>query len=140
MTATLAPATGHLGLVYDGDCGICSAAVRWLRARDEHGAITFTPSYAVTDPRVLAAPTDDTIVVVRPDGAILLRARGVATALAHTRGVWRFIGRVGEVVLVVPPVRWLADLPYRAIAHNRRRLSARLVQWGWIDQACEVRR
>lgn len=108
-------------VVYDADCGVCQAAVAWVRPRDQRGAIDFLGDDAADLPAgVSREETEHTIVVL--DGVRkLVRAEGVARILRELRG-WSALG----AVLRVPGVRQLANLGYDAFARRRHRLSAAL--------------
>lgn len=103
---------------FDHDCGLCTHAMRWLRARC---AVTPVP---------LADGAAASALIVVIDGHQQTGASAVRTLLRRCRARrWRALG----LVLGVPPLTLVADLGYRAIAANRARISAAL---GW--SACEV--
>lgn len=111
---------------YDGGCGLCHASVRFLAARDRgpHPRFRFAPLHGPTFERLVRADVrerlPDSLVLLDARGAVHVRARAVALALARLGGGW---GLAGRALALVP--RPLADLGYRAVAASRKRLFAR---------------
>jgi predicted DCC family thiol-disulfide oxidoreductase YuxK len=108
-------------LVFDGDCGFCTASVNWLK-RWCRPAARFVPwqelelgAHGLTEAQVTRAvqwlPTSDST-------PIRSGAQAVARLLLRSRWPWRPIG----ALMMVPPISWLAALGYRVIAANRYRL------------------
>ncbi|MEV5709584.1 DUF393 domain-containing protein [Actinoallomurus sp. NPDC052274] len=114
-------------LVYDGDCGICTKAVRLVG------------DTAKADGRRLRVPADPEVVAFQDadlaalgttaeraayevlwieDGRVHGGAQAVARLLIEAGGCWRPLGLLGRV----PPFRWAAHGLYRLIANNRHRL------------------
>ena len=82
---------------YDGPCGLCSRAVRWLARRDRRRALAFAPLQGEEGAPYRAAAgmrgevdVPDTVVVVERTGG----AERVTTA---RRGGWRGPARSGRV-------------------------------------------
>ena len=115
-------------VLYDGVCGFCDGAVRWLLAHDPAGRLHFAPLQGETSawlrrehPEI---PTDhDTIVFVASAGGIsrvYLRSGAVWRACAELAGPWRRLAWL----------RWLprvlSDPFYRVFARNRYRWFGRL--------------
>jgi predicted DCC family thiol-disulfide oxidoreductase YuxK len=112
-------------VVYDAGCGLCTAAIGWLRSRDRSGILSFVPG---TDADALARLGVDaetasrTVVVVEPaSGRRWIRAEAVGRALRVAPGGW-----LPGSILRVRPLRFLADRIYDAVAARRHRISARL--------------
>ncbi|QWF82486.1 thiol-disulfide oxidoreductase DCC family protein [Amycolatopsis sp. CA-230715] len=117
-------------LVFDGDCGFCTRAVRWLFAKAKPAA------EAIRYQQLDLAAYDTTaeragheVLWIPLDGPISGGADGLARLLrtAKTRR-WRVAGRVLGAV----PVRWSARPVYRAVARNRHRLPGG-------TEACAIR-
>ncbi|MFE5399811.1 thiol-disulfide oxidoreductase DCC family protein [Streptomyces sp. NPDC056580] len=106
-------------LVYDGDCGFCTACVnlvrRWLRPPCDITARQWAELEAlgVSEERARYEA-----LWVTPDGAVYGGAQAVAKLLSSARGGWAVAG----AVLQLAPVRLLAHGVYRAVARNRHRL------------------
>lgn len=106
-------------LVYDGDCGFCTACVRvvrrWMRPdadavawQDaELGALGVTREHAAYE-----------VLWVTPAGRVYGGAHAVAKLLLRAGGGWSPLG----AVLLLPGVRWVARGVYRAVADRRGRL------------------
>lgn len=118
LAAHTPPAT----LLFDGDCGFCTAAARWLEARLRRGD--------GRDPGVVAWQGQDLdrlgvtaqrcareVVWVGPEST-QGGAAAFAAWLRHRGGVAGVLGRL----LAWPVVRQVAALAYRSIARNRHRL------------------
>ncbi|MGW7278100.1 thiol-disulfide oxidoreductase DCC family protein [Streptomyces sp. NPDC054844] len=106
-------------LVFDGDCGFCTAAVRvierWVRPRCE------TTPWQRADLAVLGVRKERArreVLWVTPTAAVHGGAQAVAKLLMSAGGGWRIVG----AVLTLPPVRWAAAGVYRLVADNRERL------------------
>ncbi len=105
-------------VVFDADCGFCFQVVRCLSRLDTAGHLTFVGNDAAELPAgVDRALTDETIVVLHPDGRRWLRARGFT-----------------EILRALPfgaTVAWLTRLPladslYDFVARRRTAISIRL--------------
>lgn len=112
-------------LFYDGSCGLCHAAVRFVLAEDRDGrAFRFAPLASETFlgavPAPLRSALPDSLVVVTPDGAVLVRAAAVREIGARLGGLWRIAALASRAL----PIRWL-DALYDAIARVRQRIFAR---------------
>lgn len=109
-------------LLFDGDCGLCDRAVRFLAARDRHRRLRFAPLQGEA-----AAPWRESArtspggpfewLVLVEDGQVRLGAAAVARALVLAGGSARSLG-----VLLAALPRPLADRAYRAVARRRGRL------------------
>ncbi|MGQ4418769.1 thiol-disulfide oxidoreductase DCC family protein [Streptomyces sp. SAS_269] len=106
-------------LVYDGDCGFCTASVtlaqRWIGPRCDITARQWADLEALGLTSERAAYE---ALWVTPDGTVYGGAQAVAKLLSSARGGWAVAG----AVLQLAPARWLAHGIYRGIAHNRHRL------------------
>ena len=112
-------------LFYDGDCGVCHWAVKFVAARDPDGSsFRFAPLHGITFeeslPADMAANLPDSLVVLDRDGRVLFRSSGLVHILRRLGGVW---GPVGSLLWIVP--RPLRDLGYDLFARIRHRLVAR---------------
>jgi predicted DCC family thiol-disulfide oxidoreductase YuxK len=110
-------------LVYDGNCGFCSASAAWIAARWK------PPSAAVAIPwqRLGATGLESLGLTVDDveqsawwvaDGRRAAGHLAVARSLITAGGAWGWVGRA----LLVPPLRWLAAVGYRLVARYRHRL------------------
>jgi predicted DCC family thiol-disulfide oxidoreductase YuxK len=120
IRSTLAASTERV--FYDGDCGMCHSAVRFVLAEDrESGAFRFAALGGATFQTTVSAEQrdalPDSLVVQRDDGQLLVRSRAVLHLMHRLGGLWR----VGALVVGVLPRR-LADAAYDAIARVRKRL------------------
>ncbi len=129
-----APATTDPGIVlYDGVCGFCDGAVRWLLARDDAGLLRFAPLQGETAAALRARHPEipeglDNVVFVTSgaDGErVYLRSSAVFELLERAGGRWR----------VLRWLRWLpvavTDFGYGMFARARYRMFGRI-------EACRI--
>lgn len=120
---TVLPAAARPVLLYDGECGLCNAIVRFLLRRDHRGRLRFAalqsaPAQSYLRARGLPTEDFDSLVFVpdweRPESAApRLRTDGALSALDEIGGVWRVVARARAL-----PV-WLRDPFYKMIARSR---------------------
>jgi predicted DCC family thiol-disulfide oxidoreductase YuxK len=110
-------------LLYDGECSLCNAVVRFLLLHDPGGRLHFAPLQSAPAQEYLRSqglPTADfgSLVFV-PDwsdqvrGAYLLRTSGALAAFAELGGAWRSVAWLR----VIPAV--LRDPIYKLISKTR---------------------
>lgn len=114
-------------LLYDGSCGLCAKAVRFILDHEADQAILFAPLQGPTAatararyPRIPEAI--DTVVYI-DGGRVHLRSKALLNAAGHLRAPWRW----GHALRWLPGVA--LDLGYRAVAAVRYKI------WGHAD-AC----
>ena len=111
-------------LFYDGQCGLCHTAVRFVIAEDRMpgGAFRFAPlggeTFQAAIPNPLVLP--DSLVLLSDDGRILTRSRAVLHAGRRLGGLWRVMA---WLIGLLPT--GLLDHGYNAMARVRYRLFAR---------------
>lgn len=105
---------------YDGACGLCHGAVRFLIRRDRRGAFRFAPLGGDTFLREvgpeLRAALPDSLVLITAGGRVLVRTAAVRHLLRRLGGVWALLAKL---VALLPQAR--ADGLYDALARRRRR-------------------
>jgi predicted DCC family thiol-disulfide oxidoreductase YuxK len=117
-------------VLFDGDCGLCDRAVRFLAARDPRRRLRFAPLQGETAApwreRARArpgGPFEWLVLVERSErgakATVHVGAAAVARALVVAGGRWALAGRL---LGLVP--RPLADAAYGAVARRRHRLAA----------------
>ena len=125
---------GRLLVIFDGQCGLCNRAVRWLVRRDSQDRLRFVAFESEMVAGILArqgigAPDPesgpDTILVVRefghPSELVLVRSEAVLALLAELPCPWPTV----EIVLGWIP-RPVLDLGYRLVTRWRYRIWGRL--------------
>ena len=111
-------------VLYDGECGLCHRAVKFLLARDRQ-ELWYAPLQGETAARLRAAhpeiPTTLESVVLVDGGRVHLRSKAFLYGARYLTRPWRWAYHV----------RWLPalllDLAYRVIARIRYRV------WGKFD-------
>jgi len=112
---------------YDGNCGLCHRSVRFALAEDRSGdAFRFAPLHGEAFERELDADAarglPDSIVVVTPEGRVLVRSRAIFRMMDGLGGLWR-----GLAVLMRLIPRPIADAAYDGVAAVRHRVFRRPV-------------
>lgn len=109
---------------YDGTCGLCHRAVRFLLAEDGGGkAFTFAPlggdAFSTLAPNG-AGDLPDSVVVATEDGRLFVKSDAAIRLLRRLGGVWRI---AGFLLRALP--RSLRDFGYDAVASSRYRIFGR---------------
>jgi len=112
-------------LFYDGGCGLCHRAVRFVLAVDREGqAFRFAPLGGATFldqiPEKERAGLPDSMVLRTQDGVLLTRSAAALHVLRRLGGFWRGLAAVGSVL-----PRFLLDAVYDFVARVRFRLFAK---------------
>src|SRR5262249_34407799 len=94
-------------LGYDGHCGLCHRAVRFVLAEDQSGtAFRFAPldceAFRAALSEAERARLPDSFVVLTPDGRVLTRSRAVRHVLRRLGGLWRVFAALAGVVPAGP--------------------------------------
>jgi predicted DCC family thiol-disulfide oxidoreductase YuxK len=119
-------------LFYDGHCGLCHGAVKFVLRRDRGGRLfRFAPLQGPTfEARVPAerrAGLPDSIIVLTNDGALLARSDAVLHILRRLGGGWKFLAGVSALL-----PRAARDATYDFIARIRYRI------FGKRDELCPI--
>ena len=107
-------------IFFDGHCGLCHGAVKWVMARDPRGEVfDFSPlqgktfAAAVSAERRIGLP--DSVVIRTHDGRLLTRSDASLYILERLGDSWR---RKARWLRLIP--MGLRDLVYVAFARARR--------------------
>jgi predicted DCC family thiol-disulfide oxidoreductase YuxK len=108
-------------LVFDGDCGFCTASVRWAQ-RWCRPAVEFVP-WQLLDLEANGLTQDEVTRAVQwlplsPKAPVRSGAGAAARTLLRSRWPWRPLG----LLMLLPPTSWIAAVAYRMVAANRYRL------------------
>ena len=115
-------------LLYDGLCGFCDHAVKFVLARDRHARLRFAPLQGEFARGVLSRHPElaqvDSLILVERDARTgeertFVRSDGALRVAQHLGGPWR----LALLLRAVP--RGLRDLAYDAFARVRYRLFGR---------------
>ena len=115
----------HAILFYDGSCGLCHRAVRFVLWVERGGGLfRFAPLGGATF-RELVSEAErtglpDSLVVRTPEGALLTRSAVLLYVLERWGGGWRLLGRVARLLPAA-----FRDALYDFVARHRFRLFAR---------------
>ena len=106
-------------LVYDGDCGFCTSAARWVgRLRLSVGRVIPWQQADLGALGLTQQQCETKLQWVGDDGHVSSGHEALAQVLLQSARPWRAVGRV----LLTPPVSGLASRFYDLIAANRARL------------------
>lgn len=116
---------GHI-VFYDGDCGLCHRAVRFLLSTDKQRLFYYAPLSGITAKKKLGElfsrePDLDSMVFLEDrEGKqrIFVRSQAVLRCAWYLGGFWKVLGALSWF----PP--WLFDWAYCLVAQNRKRLFA----------------
>jgi predicted DCC family thiol-disulfide oxidoreductase YuxK len=120
-------------VVFDGTCGICTAATAWVKQQDDDGKLNVIPyqhaAPGALSPGLTAEMCSKSVYLVLPDGRRFKEARASFETLKRLPGVYGVIGW-----LLANPVFAVLGAPfYRLVAHNRTQVSV------WLGMtACAV--
>ena len=119
-------------LFYDGSCGLCHRAVRFLLAEDAAGQrFGFAPldgaTFRARVPERRRQGLPDSLVLLTEESDLLTRSAGVLRILARLGGLWRLLGALARLVPAAA-----RDAAYDLVARVRHRLFAR------PEQACPI--
>lgn len=103
-------------LLYDGTCGFCDGAVKFVLRVDRRGTLRFAPidgefGAAVTARHPALVTVDSVVYVEDPDGIgerISVRSEAALRVADYLGGPWRALGMVAGVV-PAPVLDWLYD-------------------------------
>jgi predicted DCC family thiol-disulfide oxidoreductase YuxK len=113
-------------IFYDGHCGLCHLAVRFVLRYERRGdeSFRFAPlqgsTFAAAVPAGERMALPDSLVVQTARGDLLVRSEGVLHLLEGVGGVWRLVA--GLLRLVPRPLR---DRTYDLVARLRGRVFRR---------------
>jgi predicted DCC family thiol-disulfide oxidoreductase YuxK len=109
---------GLTHLFYDGDCGLCSGAARFVARHDRDRGIRFAPLGGTAFHRWIPpgrrSGLPESLLVLTPGGALLVRSGAVIYLLGRMGPGWRVLG----VLLAWIPAR-LRDSGYDLMARLR---------------------
>lgn len=110
---------------YDGTCGLCHRAVRFLVRRDRDGrAFVYAPlggdTFRARVPDEPRRDLPDSIAVLTSEGRLLTRSAAILHCGARLKRPWPWVAAVAGVV-----PRWLRDGVYDLVASTRYRLFTR---------------
>jgi predicted DCC family thiol-disulfide oxidoreductase YuxK len=126
------PAPSPELLFYDGHCGLCHRAVKFVLRHDRRGtAFRFAPlqgdTFQARVPPEKRAGLPDSVVVLTADGKLLTRSGAFLHIFRRLGGGWRVLAGVLEVI-----PRPLRDAVYNTIARIRYRV------FGTRDDLCPI--
>ncbi|MDQ1669312.1 MAG: hypothetical protein QOE40_1373 [Actinomycetota bacterium] len=106
-------------LLYDGTCGFCTRTVETAVAR--LGADVDYEPFQTADLAALGvseAEAERSVTWVSPDGRIGQGSVAMARLLRASGGLWAVLG----LLLLMPPVSWVAEAAYRLVSRFRHLL------------------
>ena len=108
-------------IFYDGNCGLCHGAVRFVLAEDGSERFLFAALQSEAFAKAVSennrSKLPDSIVIVCEDGKLLMRSEAILYIMKRLGGLWRLIA---AVFALIP--RLLRDFVYDKVAEIRYRL------------------
>ena len=115
--------TKRYTVLFDGGCGACRAAARWIEERDRLGRFELLPfqdpAVRRRFPDLRTAALEHELHVVGPDGAVRTGADAVPWVFDNLPG-WSWVARI----LGLPGIRAVARPVYALFARYRPRVRA----------------
>jgi predicted DCC family thiol-disulfide oxidoreductase YuxK len=127
-----------LAVVFDGDCSICQASVRWIQRRDSHGVVCCVTSAACTFEDRADLPFSQSVVARASDGTTFFYSKAVGAVLAALPAPWSLLGRTVLWLNRWHPTARVLDGCYLLVANNRLTLSAWLRRLHLLETQCSV--
>jgi predicted DCC family thiol-disulfide oxidoreductase YuxK len=120
-------------VIYDGNCGICTALKLEAERRDRENRLHFVP-FQANDMNQVASDisreaASKAVYLLRADGRRFQGARAFFEAMRRLPAPWGWVGALGAF----PLLSLLAEPFYRLVARNRAALS----RWLRLD-VCEL--
>jgi predicted DCC family thiol-disulfide oxidoreductase YuxK len=117
-------------VLFDGVCGFCDAAIRWLLAHDPAGRLAFAPLQGETAAALRARHPEipkelESLVLVETEAGssrVYLRSEAVFRIFAQLAGPWRWLAWLRWLP------RGLSDFFYRNFASRRYRWFGQLAE------------
>jgi predicted DCC family thiol-disulfide oxidoreductase YuxK len=111
-------------LFYDGHCGLCHGAVKFVLKHDEEGIFRFAPlqgeTFRTRVSTAQRASVPDSVVLLTGDGTLLARSDAFLHVFGRLGGRWRILA--GVLGAIPRPVR---DMVYDFVARVRYRIFGR---------------
>ena len=115
-------------VLFDGLCGFCDHAVRWLLAHDSAGRLRFAPLQGATADRLrerhaeIPVDTETLVYIDASSGGerVYLRSEGIFRVCAELDRSWRWLAWLGWLP------RGITDRVYGAVVRWRYRLFGKL--------------
>jgi predicted DCC family thiol-disulfide oxidoreductase YuxK len=106
-------------LIFDGDCSFCTTSATWIEHRVPND-VRVEPWQRLDLAALGLTEADVTTAAYWVDerGQKYRGHRSIAKALIAAGGAWKPVG----VLLLIPPLSWLAAVGYLLVAKNRHRL------------------
>jgi len=109
---------------YDGSCGLCHRAVRFILAEDRRGVFRFAPlggeTFLATIDESRRASLPDSVAIVTAEGELLTRSTAVLRLLDRLGGLWRIFATLGTFIPAT-----VRDALYDGVARIRYNLFAK---------------
>lgn len=114
-------------IFYDGHCGLCHRAVRFVLAKDRDGLFRFAPldseTFRAAVPESKRASLPDSIVIQTTDGRLLVKSAALLYICERLGGIWRLLSKLAKIIPTT-----FRDFLYDLIAGVRYRLFAKPVE------------
>lgn len=116
-----------LRMLFDGDCGICTASAEWVNARDKGATILVRPYQSYSDAELAQwglTPEMCSQLLQVVDGAG--RVHSGANAINMIGLSLEGLSPLATIPIFFPPILWAEHVVYGIVAANRTKISTML--------------
>jgi predicted DCC family thiol-disulfide oxidoreductase YuxK len=111
-------------IIYDGECGICSAIAEWIRSKDKKNQFGILPNQdfdfgQFENNLTINEVMKSVILIEKQNGKYYKASRAVFEIAKKLGGIFKVFGIIGAN----PFISFILDPIYYIIARNRRQLS-----------------
>lgn len=111
-------------ILYDGECGICSASAKWIESKDKKSQFEIIPYQDINFQNYSNGPSRDlaekSVILINNESKNYFTAsRAVFEIAKNLGGIYRFIGMIGAKSIIST----IFNPIYYLIARQRRRIS-----------------
>ena len=125
-------------MIFDGDCALCHASVRWVKRRDQRGVVSCLPSSAYAHEETGDIDFSRSVVVRTEEGETFSSAEACGVILAALPQPWSVVGDCVVRLMHWRFSAWILDSSYFLVANNRLTISLWLHRFGLLDSECIV--
>ncbi len=120
-------ASGTRLLIFDADCGFCTASAGWIADRlPETVVVAGWQTLDLEQLNLTVTEVSQAVHWIDRSGRSHRGHLAIGRALMASRGFWSAVG----LLLLIPPIRWAASVGYRLVARFRHRLPGATASCG----------
>lgn len=105
-------------LIYDGDCGFCTASALWLERKSHKTKAIAWQQFDYASVGLTEQHVTNAAYFIKPDGSIYRGTYAMGRALLSATFPWALLG----VPMVTAPFSWIACACYPIVVRYRQKL------------------